>query len=144
MDAPHARDLRKGRHSLAWRCYHITLVTEARRPVFADVAHARAACRLLYASPVSRHGRTLCHVVMPDHVHWLVELEDRLPVLVRLYKAKVSQAVGECIWQRGYHDHALREDEGLKDTARYIVANPLRAGLVDDILQYPYWNAIWL
>jgi len=28
--------------------------------------------------------------------------------------------------------------------ARYIVANPIRAGLVDNIGQYPYWDAVWL
>ena len=30
------------------------------------------------------------------------------------------------------------------DVARYIVANPLRAGLVTKIGDYPFWNAVWL
>jgi len=28
--------------------------------------------------------------------------------------------------------------------ARYVVANPVRAGLADSVLAYPYWNAVWL
>jgi hypothetical protein len=28
--------------------------------------------------------------------------------------------------------------------ARYIVANPLRAGLVSRVGHYPFWNAVWL
>ena len=28
--------------------------------------------------------------------------------------------------------------------ARYIVANPLRAGLVWDIGSYPHWDCIWM
>jgi hypothetical protein len=28
--------------------------------------------------------------------------------------------------------------------ARYIIANPLRAGLVDRIGDYPLWDAMWL
>ena len=31
-----------------------------------------------------------------------------------------------------------------KDVARYIVANPLRAGLVKKLADYPFWNAVWL
>jgi hypothetical protein len=28
--------------------------------------------------------------------------------------------------------------------ARYIVANPLRAGLVEHLGDYPHWDAVWL
>ncbi|PJA25166.1 MAG: IS200/IS605 family transposase, partial [Alphaproteobacteria bacterium CG_4_10_14_0_2_um_filter_63_37] len=28
--------------------------------------------------------------------------------------------------------------------ARYLVANPLRKGLVEEIGQYPHWDAIWV
>ncbi|GGY09626.1 hypothetical protein GCM10007160_41190 [Litchfieldella qijiaojingensis] len=48
------------------------------------------------------------------------------------------------IWQRGYHDRAIRDEEDIRAVARYIVANPLRAGLVNDIGQYPLWDAKWL
>ena len=48
------------------------------------------------------------------------------------------------IWQKSFHDHALRADEDLRMVARYIVANPLRAGLVEQINDYPFWNAFWL
>jgi putative transposase len=48
------------------------------------------------------------------------------------------------IWQDGYHDHALRREENIREVARYIVANPLRAGLVKSVRQYPHWDAKWL
>jgi hypothetical protein len=48
------------------------------------------------------------------------------------------------VWDRGFHDHALRRDEDMRNVARYIVANPLRAGLVGNVLDYPYWNCVWL
>jgi len=41
-------------------------------------------------------------------------------------------------------DHALRTDENLLNVARYIIANPLRAGLVTRIGDYPLWDSIWL
>ena len=48
------------------------------------------------------------------------------------------------IWQPAYFDHALRVDANLKQVARYIVANPLRAGLVQKLGDYPHWDAVWL
>ena len=48
------------------------------------------------------------------------------------------------MWARSFHDHALRRDENLLTVARYIVANPIRAGLVRRVGEYPFWNAVWL
>ena len=48
------------------------------------------------------------------------------------------------VWQKGYFDRALRYEEDLKAAARYIIANPLRAGLVAQVGDYPLWDAIWL
>ena len=35
-------------------------------------------------------------------------------------------------------------DEDLVAVARYIVANPVRAGLVKNVRDYPHWDAVWL
>ena len=48
------------------------------------------------------------------------------------------------LWQAGFHDRALRAEVDVRAAARYLVANPLRAGLVVSVGDYPYWNAIWL
>ena len=48
------------------------------------------------------------------------------------------------ISQAGYYDHALRQEEDMQKIARYIVANPIRAGLVNKVGDYPHWDAIWL
>lgn len=96
-------------------------------------------------------AESLAWVLMPDHLHWLLVLGDvGLSELVRRVKSnsgrRVHQAVGAsgALWQRGYHDHAIREDEDLRQVARYVVANPLRAGLVDDLGSYPLWDAAWV
>jgi REP element-mobilizing transposase RayT len=104
------------------------------------------AARCLYDKTITRYADTLAFVVMPDHIHWLVQLKDLMLLsgAVRLYKAKVSLLLGQRIWQHGFHDHALRAEEDIAGVARYIVANPLRAGLCDKIVNHPYWNAKWL
>nr|WP_305800402.1 hypothetical protein [Thiolapillus sp.] len=48
------------------------------------------------------------------------------------------------LWQPAYYDHALRKEDNHKEIARYIVANPLRGGLVKSLGDYPHWDSIWL
>jgi putative transposase len=48
------------------------------------------------------------------------------------------------VWHSAYHDHAARRHESLHAAARYLLANPLRAGLVSSIGAYPYWDCVWL
>ncbi len=48
------------------------------------------------------------------------------------------------IWVRAFHDHALRADEDLLTVARYVVSNPVRVGLVNNVLEYSRWDAEWM
>ena len=93
----------------------------------------------------------LCWVLMPDHWHGLIELGecDGISLVMNRFKAVstkilVEKGRSKPVWARGFHDHALRREENVIATARYIVANPVRAGLVHHALDYPYWNCIWL
>ena len=96
-------------------------------------------------------AQSLAWVVMPDHLHWLMQLEDAsLESLMRQVKSRSSKAVNERsartgqLWQAGFHDRALRKEEDLLASARYIVANPVRAGLGNRVGDYPLWDAVWL
>ncbi len=88
---------------------------------------------------------------MPDHFHWLIELGDSsLDELMRRVKTNSARVINRQrsssgpLWQAGYHDRALRQEEDVQAVARYVVANPLRAGLVARLGDYPLWDAIWL
>ncbi len=143
---PHAKDLRKGRVSETGRIYLITAVTLGRKPVFSDFHAARNLIHVLRAEHETGCAKTLAFVVMPDHWHWLMELGAGVSLsrVVGRIKSVASHRLGGGIWQPGFHDHALRKDEDLAATARYVVANPLRKGLVSNIGDYPHWDAIWL
>ena len=54
------------------------------------------------------------------------------------------EVIGQPVWQRGYHDHAVRREEDIKSLARYVIANPVRAGLSYSVGSYPHWDAAWL
>ncbi len=89
---------------------------------------------------------------MPDHLHWLLELDggvslSQLVSSVKSHSAKkVNQRRGRTgsVWQDGFHDHAVRREEDLRNLARYVVMNPVRAGLVGSIRGYALWDACWI
>ena len=138
--------LRQGRHSEEGRIYHVTTVTNGRYPFFSDHRMAAVVCQTLQWSDQAGATSTLCYVLMPDHLHWLFQLGENqtLSKVMLRAKGRSGRLCGSAVWQKGYHDHALRKEESLRDVARYIVANPMRAGLVRSLRDYPYWNAIWL
>ncbi|GGJ92792.1 REP-associated tyrosine transposase [Pseudomonas matsuisoli] len=147
----HGRDLQKGRVSVPNQIYVVTAVTCERKRVFADSALAKFASRRLHAASVDDSIKTLAWVVMPDHIHWMFALKDgplyRPVQRVKSFIARDINAVMRVsgqLWQKGYHDRAMRSEEDVRALARYIVLNPVRAGLVSRASDYPYWNAVWL
>ena len=89
---------------------------------------------------------------MPDHFHWLFALGERIPLAplmksVKSFSARcINRRLGGSgrVWQTGCHDHALRRDEDVAQVSRYVVANPLRAGLVERLGDYSLWDATFL
>ena len=141
--------LRKGRVSLQNQIYLVTFVTEGRRNRFLNFQCARMMIRSLKNS---RHTKTLAFVVMPDHVHWLIQLTGQasLSRVLQTIKSVSAHKLNNHLkrkgkfWQDGFHDHAFRKEEAVIDAARYIIANPLRAGLVGAVGNYSHWDAVWI
>ncbi len=149
---PGHKALRKGRVSLPNHIYSITTTTLNRQRFFDDFIAGCAAARCFENTIILGDAKMLAWVLMPDHAHWLVGLgkQDSLSIVVNRLKSSSSRLANKILgrrgilWEPGYYDHALRAEEELLDTARYIIANPLRAGLVKRVGDYPFWNAIWV
>ncbi len=148
----HSQDLRKGRHNEPNRIYLLTTKTWQGELLFNEWSVSRIVIHALRNQVETNQVESLAFVVMPDHLHWLIVLQGNttLATLMRSVKGCSSRRINQLrgksqpVWQDGYHDHAVREDEELVHIARYIVANPLRAGLVKRIGDYPFWDAKWL
>ncbi len=144
--------LRKGPVSLAHQTYFITTVTHRRQPWFRDWKIGRLVCRAMQDSAQAGMIESHAWVIMPDHLHWLLTLrsDTSLPAMMKRFKATSAQQINRRlgrhgpVWQKAYFDHALRREEDLRAIARQMVANPLRAGLVQHIGEYPLWDAAWL
>lgn len=151
--SPGHASLRKGRVSIANQIYLITFATRRRQPFFTDHVRARAAARCLVDPRLWTRSRLLAWVLMPDHWHGLIALGvgDDLGFRVGLAKTNMARGIRAevgvigPIWAKSFHDRALRNDEkALLASARYLVMNPVRAGLVSRVGDYPYWDAVWL
>lgn len=143
---------RRGRVSLPHQIYHVTTTTMDRRPLFDSFSIASTCARTFANSVQSEHSELQAWVLIPDHVHWLIQLRESgsLAACVRRLKSASARQIRHehptvhAVWQSGYYDHALRKDESVETMARYIVANPIRAGLVTSVRNYPFWDAVWL
>ena len=131
------------------RIYLVTIVTEQRARLFDELLLARMLVRHLKEH---EFVTTLAYVVMPDHVHWLLKLKDdrALESVVRSAKSRSAGSINRFygrngrVWQKGFHDYSVHEQDDLKYIARYLVRNPVRAGLAKSVRDYSHWDAIWL
>jgi putative transposase len=79
-------------------------------------------------------------VVMPDHVHVVLSFgrtDKRTQVIMSKWKEWTAKTLG-IRWQRDFFEHRLRNDENFREKADYILANPVRAGLVKEWSDWPY------
>ena len=86
---------------------------------------------------------------MPDHLHVSLrgrsEDADALKVM-KAFKYKTGLWFGkhrpDLGWQKGFYDHVYRNKQDGLEQVRYILKNPVRAGLVDDFRDYPFLGSI--
>jgi putative transposase len=85
-------------------------------------------------------------VVMPDHVHLLISVPEGMSIerAMQLIKGgfsfrlkKEAKYLGE-VWQKGFSEVRVDNDESYAAIRDYIVKNPVKAGLVETPEQYPY------
>jgi REP-associated tyrosine transposase len=79
-------------------------------------------------------------LLMPDHLHGLLSFPPSgKPVrrVVRNWKEWTAKELG-IEWQDDFFEHRLRREESRREKADYILANPVRAGLVKRALDWPF------
>jgi len=127
--------------------YSLTLCTHKRTrqfvsPVAVDLTLAHF---VRAAAPTGIAVSAYCF--MPDHVHLAVTAGESGDAAGFVRRAKQTssyahlQLFGQPLWQPGYFDRVLREDEDPLVVTTYMVANPIRAGLTTDAGAYPFWGS---
>ena len=85
------------------------------------------------------------YVIMPDHVHLFVRggRNFRLSSWIGGLKRAISVSLkSPTLWQPGFFDHILRTDESYAEKWNYVRENPVRAGLVKSVGDWPYQGEI--
>ena len=84
------------------------------------------------------------YLIVPDHMHFFVRGGDdfKLTQWVNGLKRAISVALGATkkrpLWQPGFFDRVLRNDESYSQKREYVLKNPVRAGLVPRADDWPY------
>ena len=83
--------------------------------------------------------KTSLLLVMPDHWHGLISFPGprSMKQVIGKIKGWLQRSQG-IVWQTGFFDHRLRSWESAKEKRQYILNNPVRAGLANDISDWPY------
>jgi REP element-mobilizing transposase RayT len=125
--------------------YFLTICTCRRQKSFQGEPEATWMTGLITHFFECQQFAVIAYCVMPDHVHLLIEgLADDadLKAVMHDWKQETAfawkQRTGARLWQEGYYDHIVREDDPVIGIVRYILDNPFRAGLVADGATYRF------
>ena len=121
----------------------VTCCTMQRRPGLTAEAVSQTLRSATASADASGDAMLLAFTVMPDHIHWLLHLGERLSLGRTIgrwkFDTRAALATAGLAWQRDYFEHRLRPDEDREAYARYIHLNPYRAGLLAPHEVWPHW-----
>ena len=116
--------------------YFITAVTQDRHPLFSDDANIEL-LRATMRRAKEHHPYTMrAYAFMPDHFHLLIFVPDNTDIskllqsiqrnFTRNYRKEHSITGTTRLWQRGFWDHVIRDDQDFADHFHYIHYNPVK------------------
>jgi len=87
-------------------------------------------------------------VIMPNHIHVVMQPFQPLPLVMRWIKGSTARAAnlvlertGKPFWQYESYDHCVRSTDELNRVIRYVERNPVRSGLSRTIEDWPWSSA---
>ncbi|HKB11108.1 MAG TPA: transposase [Vicinamibacterales bacterium] len=123
----------------------LTMCTFERNQYFRDAARAEQVRSQLLQTALDYGVDVIAYCLMWDHVHalftGLTESADNRMCADRFRQISsfhFGRSFASTLWQEGYYDRALRDEESTLDVVAYIVLNPVRAGLCARAIDYPY------
>jgi len=119
----------------------VTQVVERREPIFGIASNVTLLRETLHHAKELHPFAMLGYVFLPDHLHLLIRPADRgnfSPIMHSLKRnfainfKRTRDVTGSMrVWQKGYWDHIIRDEDDFHRHLDYIHYNPVRHGLVD-------------
>jgi len=123
-------------HFITFSCFHRLALLEA--------AGVRETVEGVLEQTRARHrARVYAYVLMPEHVHLLVNEPPRilLAQFLKVFKQTTSRKLrgaSEKFWQDRYYDSNVHGEKARSDVIRYIHRNPVTRGLVEKPEEWPW------
>lgn len=125
--------------------YFVTICCHCKNAHFDNNSHVTGVLDILRDTANQKSFSIWAYCFMPDHLHLLIAGQtdhSDMRAFVSLFKQKSGfwfrRQQDDKLWQENYYEHILRTDEDTLQTARYILENPVRKGLVGDLANYPH------
>lgn len=144
--------LRRYRVSIQGCTYFLTLCTKNRAIDLSCSSLAEFLQHEIDLIENDGHWVTRCSVIMPDHLHLLVQITGNLTLsrcIGRLKtKTRAMLLTANLEWQTNFHEHRLRADEPIEPVIRYLFLNPYRQNFLAMDKPYPWFrlceaDSIW-
>ena len=128
------------------RVFFATAKTSAARRILQSERNATLLIEVLRSNVSAGKFQLHDFVVMPDHLHLLMALPGDMTIekamqLVKggfSYRLKKEHGFQGEVWQRGFSEARVNDQQSWLQYREYIAQNPVRAGLVESSQQYPY------
>jgi len=148
MSGQRGRPPRLSNIFIAEPIYFITFCTWRKTPLLACCAVADAFRQS--AREIGIHTVVVGkYVIMPDHIHCFVRVgrEGRIGLAIKALKRAITKEIhtfqrDKHVWQEGFFDHLLRSSESYSEKWEYVRANPVRAGLVERVEEWPFQGEV--
>jgi putative transposase len=125
--------------------YFLTFCTIERKPRFIDQESVDLVLLQFERAAEEQRFALIAYCFMPDHAHLLVGAQAQDSDARRFIGAAkqysgfyFKQRFGVPLWQRYGFERTLRHDEPTLNVVRYVIENPVRAGLVRKVEDYPF------
>ncbi|HMO05687.1 MAG TPA: transposase [Kiritimatiellia bacterium] len=128
--------------------FFVTICVSPRRPVFVSPDRNDVVVKTIKDLQNEHAWGVYLYCIMPDHLHLVVNPgASGLSQAIRRLKGRLTpwwrqHGDGRPLWQGGYFDHRLRSTESFTDKGRYIMQNPVRAGLVMHEKDWPWTGSL--
>lgn len=135
-------------YSVPGNIVHVIIGMNDKKPYFNNQEYAEAITRLIINTSKEKSVNLYAYCVMPDHIHILTEASEHCSIIdyVRLIKGRFATHCRKVGWkvnlQRSFYDHLLRKEEDIEITSRYIIGNPVRAGIESSFGVYPFAGSL--
>ena len=128
--------------------YFLTYSTYERNSYFVDAERVALVSTQILRAASEKQFAVIAYCYMPDHLHLLIEgtredadMKDFVKRAKQFSGFYFKQRTRCSLWQRYGFERVLRNDEATATVIKYIIENPVRAGIVSDAREYPFWGS---